>query len=735
MRRNTSAFVTQPFRKEASAEWQEGVTVLFPLDRCIQTLAATSAAVALMFGLAPAHAQDAAQDNVSEADEPVESGAPGVNVVELDEIIVTLPARDARTLQDTPAAVAVVGRDEIVRRQASTYQELLDDVPGLTIEGGPRGIGQEPNIRGFRDEQVVIRLDGARQNFNTAHRGRFFTDPDIVEQVEVVRSGSSALFGSGAIGGVIEVRTRSALDLLEPGQNYGVRLKTGYETNGEEIFGSGTLYGRYGAFDALLFTAIRELSENLEDGAGEFIVDSAIDSQNILGKIGFEPTDDIRLELNAQYYEDDGVTPNAADSITANTTLVSRDIGVQSYRLSFDYDPVESDVFDLTALVYYNDNSLEEDRVNVDAFDTTDFDTIGFEVTNRSNLDVGLPVRVSYGVEAYRDEQTGERELPGFIFPDASINFVGVFAQADIEITDTITITPGGRFDRFSLRSEDDFDDRSESQFSPRIAVTFEPSDNVTFWANYSQSFRAPSLTELYQDGVHFVVPAPFGPFAPDGVNTFVPTPDLEPEESNQVEIGMRARRRGLFREEDELKFEVNAYYNRVDNFIDTIVAVGPGLGTPIPGFIPFGTTTNVNVDAVLWGVEGEVRYDAGPWYVGLNGQMPRGRNVDGGGLGSVPQERISFLFGVRPLEGVELGGRLTHRGDQDQPPDVAGALVTRNSTVLDLFTVYSPQDGPFRGVTFAAGVDNVTDTTYTIHPNDVNQPGRSFKFSGSIQF
>jgi hemoglobin/transferrin/lactoferrin receptor protein len=78
---------------------------------------------------------------------------------------------------------------------------LIGDVPGLLIEGGPRGVAQEPNIRGFQDEQVVLRLDGGRLNFNRGHSGRFFFDPDIIQRVEVVRGGASTLFGSGAIWG------------------------------------------------------------------------------------------------------------------------------------------------------------------------------------------------------------------------------------------------------------------------------------------------------------------------------------------------------------------------------------------------------------------------------------------------------------------------------------------------------------------------------------------------------
>jgi hemoglobin/transferrin/lactoferrin receptor protein len=114
----------------------------------------------------------------------------------LDEILVESASRDPRALLDTPVAVTVLSGEQLAVKQATDFQQLIGDAPGLTIEGGPRSIAQEPNIRGFQDEQVVLRFDGGRSNFDQAHRGRFFVDPDIVERVEIVRGGGSTLFGS-----------------------------------------------------------------------------------------------------------------------------------------------------------------------------------------------------------------------------------------------------------------------------------------------------------------------------------------------------------------------------------------------------------------------------------------------------------------------------------------------------------------------------------------------------------
>ena len=96
----------------------------------------------------------------------------------LPEVTVFGADRDGRDLLETPSAVTVIDGEDMDRFQPSTYEDLLIDMPGLLIQGG-RGVAQEPNIRGFTDEQVVIVADGARQNFNPAHRGRFFNVVDL----------------------------------------------------------------------------------------------------------------------------------------------------------------------------------------------------------------------------------------------------------------------------------------------------------------------------------------------------------------------------------------------------------------------------------------------------------------------------------------------------------------------------------------------------------------------------
>src|SRR3546814_12322808 len=89
------------------------------------------------------------------------------------EAMVVVATRTARPAYSTPAAVSIIDAERIAQIQPYGYADVFEGLPGVAIEGGPRRIAEEPSIRGFSDEQVVIRVDGTRQNFHETQRGRF----------------------------------------------------------------------------------------------------------------------------------------------------------------------------------------------------------------------------------------------------------------------------------------------------------------------------------------------------------------------------------------------------------------------------------------------------------------------------------------------------------------------------------------------------------------------------------
>lgn len=650
--------------------------------------------------------------------------------MDLPPVILETGLRDSRNILDTPVAASVVEGEALERRQADTYQELIGDVPGVTIEGGPRGISQEPNIRGFQDEQIVLRFDGARQNFNQAHRGRFFFDPDIVQRIEVIRGGGSTLYGSGALGGVIAVETKDPADLLRDGETTGARLRFGAASNGEVLSPTATVFGDWGQWDALAFVGIREMGDSLEDGNGDEIARSELDAANALVKFGFEPTNDQRFEFGLSYYEDDGLTPPNANAPAEDDNEIDRSAEVLNTRFAWDYKPENSDVIDLSVLLYSNSLDISEDRPTDGREDETEYDTYGFEVVNRSRFNAGVPITLVYGIDAYQDEQTGTRDgAPREQFPDAEATTYGGFLEATVGVSTQLDLIAGARFDSYERETDDPaLDDVDETFFAPRIGFSYRPNANWQIFGNLAEAYRAPTLTELYNDGVHFLVP--FGPFL-TGINNFTPTPELKEEDSVQIELGTRYETAGVWTAGDVLRVSANAYYAEVDDFIDTVVT-DFDFSTAFTGFV-FAETFQRNVDAELWGVEAEVDYDAGPWFAGLGLSIPRGEQTNGDPLGSIPQDRLTATLGWRPSPEITMGLRTTFASGQDDVPD--GSVEGESYELVDLFASWTPRRGAMEGAILRAGIDNVFDEQYTIFPNDLPQPGRTFKVSVAYQF
>ena len=655
----------------------------------------------------------------------------------IEEITVTA-TRVERPVFTTPTAVSVISRDNIQLYQPLSYADVLEGVPGVAIQGGSRRISEEPNIRGFLDNQVVIRLDGARQNFDLAHRGRFFVDPDLVNRIEVIRGSASALYGSGALGGVISVETIGANDLLREGENFGGRLKVGYQSNGDEFLTSAGLFGKTGPIDVFGNIVYRQIFNDLEGGSGNPIIDTEDRLVNGLINVGIDLAPHHRLEIVADSYDNEGENPTAADSVSSTNTVVDRDTRERNVRTTYRFNDPDNSLINLTASAYYTDIDVREDRFIDDRLDISDFSSRGIDINNTSTFgaDSDVSLALTYGFEWFRDEQSGTRDGADRLqFPDAERSFTAFYAQAEIELFDIVSIIPGIRYDDFSQET-DIGGDRSEDAFTPRIAVGITPSDWLYVWGSWAEAFRAPSLTELFSNGVHFAIPNALGPNTLV-INEFAPSPDLLSEQAESFEFGARVR----FEDEaSDIGFQASATYfsSDVDNYVNQVVSFldptrPPQFTPPFGPTVFFGSTVNSNIDAKISGFEAEARFESTYFSASLSGFTVDGDDqINNTGLGSIPQDSLTLaLNGTIPDWGLRIGGRATIASAQRDVPE--GSVETDGYETVDLFLTWVPKD--FKGFSITAGIDNLFDEEFSIHPTVIEQPGRSFRITLSHQF
>lgn len=662
---------------------------------------------------------------------------------------------------DYPGQVSVVTRDDLDTLAPSAISDALRDVPGLDFAGGPRRTGETPSLRGLSGQNVLILLDGARQSFTSAHDGRFFLDPDLIGTAEVVKGPASSLYGSGAVGGVLAFESVDAADLLQDDQSWGMRTRLGYQSVNEEILGSVTAFTQQGAFDGLASFGIRQ-SGDIKLGSGaDLLSDDKI--HNALLKGSYALSEALSIEGSWQRFENTAIEPNNGQGSlgTGDSILdreVEKDITTDTFRLGLDFNPINNDWVDATLSAYQTNSEVDEFDQTIPRMTIRQIETTGFSARNASQFTLGaFETTLTIGGDWYKDEQTGTDDqttdgLRGGV-PNAQSEFMGIFAQLEASLATDIgefLFIPGVRYDEFESSSSIAPDQpNTDDAVSPRFAVSYGPSDWFRVFGSYSEGFRAPSVNELYLDGVHFSIPHPvlFDPamgsfvFAP---NNFVPNPDLVPESTETIEFGMGFNFSNLATDGDRLQAKISYFETEADDLINLTVNVAPDATCFAPPFFQpctYGTSNSANVDqAELEGFEAELHYDSDRVFARVSFATIEGTDLsDGSDIGSLTPDRFALNAGVKlPEWNARIGARLQHAADFEQHiADGTGGFTLADErdryTVVDLYTTWSPDFA--NGVRFDVGVDNILDENYERVFAGVSEPARNFKIAASWQF
>ncbi|WP_298916977.1 TonB-dependent receptor [uncultured Algimonas sp.] len=706
------------------------------------------AALALVGGLAaPTYAQ------VSRDAELDERSEEQLSAFDQEEDIITVyGTANPVTVFEYPGQVGVITREDIEIFAPSSISDALRDVPGVEFSGGPRRTGETPSIRGRGGENVLILLDGARQSFISVHDGRFFLDPDLVKSAEVVKGPASSLYGSGAVGGVLAFETIDASDFLADDETFGARVRLGYQSVNEDVLGTLTAYTQQGGLDLVGSVGLRT-SGDIELGSGADLP-SDDDIQNYFLKAGYAFSDAFSVEGSYQRFQNTAVEPNNGQGVAVGNDI-EKDIGTDTVRFSGRFDPV-SDLIDTTLTAYFTDTAVEEFDPSINRMTVRDIETTGLGLRNNSDLDLGgFETRLTFGGDWYRDEQVGtdnnsaDNTRAGV--PDGSAEFIGLFIQAEarIEFSDTLDllVIPGIRYDSFDSDAVGE-QDVSDTAWSPRLAASLG-SRNVRVFGSYSEGFRAPSINELYLDGVHFPVPHPvlFNPARGGFVfvnNNFVPNPNLLPEKAKSYEGGLSLDFDNVVVPGDTFRAKGSYYTSDVTDLINIRVdfAFDPTCFAP-PAFQPCtaGTTVSDNLaNAELSGYELEAVYESGrirmaAAYGTVDGE-DKANNED---LGILTPDRFSLDTRVKIPEWNALTGiRIQSAGtfERREFDTATNSLVIAESrnryTVFDLYASWRPER--LRGIGLDVGIDNVFDTEYDRVFEGVSEPGRSFKAALTLQ-
>lgn len=682
----------------------------------------TSASILALMALAPAlgaaaQAEEAGQDRLS----PISVTA----------------TRSPIEAFEYPGMVTVIDKEEIERRQASTAADFLRQVPGVAFTSGPRRTGMMPSIRGFSGPDVVILIDGVRQNFGSAHDGRFFIDPSVVGEAEVLRGAASSLYGSGGTGGVIELRTIDARERLAPGETAALEGKTGYHTANREWHATTNVFASPMEGVGIVGSLTKRESGSIKLGDGGELGQTDDDILSGLAKLDYDLGGGHALSATYLQFNNDAEEPNNGQDANADD-VVDKQIRSSTYSLGYTFQDPSNRWLDLDATAYYQ--SFEADELRLDNNGAgpagellkRDVETIGFRADNRTRFDFGdsLGLTLTYGAEGYKDEQdgaAGSGNRDGV--PDAEATFWGVYTQAEFAwsnpfgaLPGDLLIIPGIRYDDYKSSSELAAEDTTDDAFSPKIGVSYLPNEWLMLFGSYAEAFRAPDINEIFQSGVHFRI----GPV----VNRYVMNPNLKPQRTDTFEFGAGLIFDDLAMQGDRLQFKASHYKTDGENFID-IDVVQPDIVAScffIPGSCD-GTTTAYNVpNAELHGTEVEATYDNERFrFVAGYSQMD-GENTDTGAkLGVLTPDTLHLDAMVKLPEFDSIAGwRLEAADSFDKVNDPSEAR--DGYAVHAIYAAWEPGIPSLEGFRIDLGIDNIFDKAYSRTFTNADEPGRNFK-------
>ena len=704
----------------------------------------------------------------------VSSTGTGQQLTQTDPVVVLAEETNRENI-----ASSYVSSEVIDRMQATSVPELLDDLPGTDMNGTARPQGQSINIWGFADqEDIKITLDGAHKDFEKYRQGTIFIEPELVKRI-TVNKGSFSPQTYGAFGGSVELETKSASDMLRPGEHFGAFGKYGYATNGNENTQTGAVYGRDDDTGIeLLVSGTRRDNRKFRtsDGLRLNLSSGTLHSGHFKGSI---ERDDHFLELSGAISESDRLAPYAAkrgqilptayligrygyERALARLT-VDRETADRSLGAKYRYNPF-NDMVDLTAKLNWSRTEQHDERVDQDRNVSLSlggnkswltYDTYQAELSNRSRFDVlGLQNTAAYGVQFSRQDRESWAFAKGYVgkpeynngylqpynIPEGRQDMSSVWGEYTVDFGNGLEVTPGLRYDfirsvgvpnagpKYNNPSQGhDYSEVTHQGFSPSLNLHYEVNRNYTVFADWAYKLRAPVIDEIYTVG-----------------STTSTSQQLDVERVNAKRIGLVAQFNNVLQGRDAIKTRLSLYRNDVDKNIHTLfgsdnVALWDD---PRPNYANLtGYYTK--------GLEAELYYDSGNVFGGASFSYMKGehngslRNIHGADqpVYDVSPMKLVTTLGYKVAQhDIAFGWKGKFVGRQHDVPDDAvfpysPYPATDGYALHDLFVSWEPDSGPFDGMKANFAVQNVFDRYHVPYLGVFPGKGRNIKFSLSKKF
>ena len=428
---------------------------------------------------------------------------------EIKEVVVTA-TRSQKKLKDVPITVQVVTAEDIKKSQSTDFKTFLEnEFSGInfTYDGGSPNI----NMMGFGGKYVLFLMNGERmagETFDNIDYNRI--DIDNIERIEIIKGASSSLYGSNAIGGVINIITKDSKSPLDINAGYLYDSSRDHKAN----LSIGTKQ-KWGNLSISSFYKMREpyiITDRISTGGvyNELNV-AGFTNYGISPKLTFNLSPKINLSLTPGYYFSERNPGTPAGEIVRDR-YYNYNLGLKTnIKFNDNQNLIVSGAFDRYDKYDYFRKINEKEKK---------YENEVWRISSQYNQNLFKKHTLVAGGEVlsekllsfmFKNESTGGRE---------NAQTYSAFTQQDWVINPAVTLVTGARMDYHSIFKQ---------YFTFRLSGMYKFDETMTIRAGYSGGFRSPTLKELYTNWFH-----PWG-----GGFQLMGNKNLRPETSDNFNISI----------------------------------------------------------------------------------------------------------------------------------------------------------------------------------------------------
>ncbi|MCF8368971.1 MAG: TonB-dependent receptor [Bacteroidales bacterium] len=471
-------------------------------------------------------------------------------VIEMEGVVVTGGYNS--TQHENAVKIDVLKLDPLKITNTPNFMEVITKVPGIDMISKGSGVSK-PVIRGLSMNDILVLNNGVRfENYQYSSHHPLGIDEFGIENVEIIKGPASLLYGSDAIGGVINfIKEKPApigsvvgdfnmqlfSNTLGMTNNLGIKgaskkffggIRVGQKTNSDFLQGGGNFVPN-SRFNEISFKA----NAGFTDKIGTFKLFYDFNNQK-LGLVEDEAIEEIteRSRKNEIFYQE------------LNTHLLSSQNKL--YLGKFKLDVNSS--FQNTELIHFGEANEYEIQMELA---TLTYDA-KLHLPSKENSEYII------GFQGFNQTNTNLNDRETKLLPDATTNNYSAFGLLQYTFFKKLKLQTGVRYDNktittqaIGLLTEPDYRaslSKSYGSFSGSLGTTYNVSETLLFRTNFAAAYRTPNLAELTSNGQH-------------ELRYEIGDPDLVPENSYEADLSMHYHK-------DNFTFDIAGFYNIVDNYI-----------------------------------------------------------------------------------------------------------------------------------------------------------------------